>query len=256
MKHEFDDQELLRYSRHILLPEMDVAGQLALANSRVLIIGLGGLGSPVAMYLAASGVGHLTLVDDDRVELGNLQRQIVHSEATVGVNKSESAAAGLRQLNSRVHTTVIDQRLDDRALQQQVTQADLVLDCSDNFPTRRAVNSACVATQTPLVSAAAIRLEGQLAVFDSRDPQSPCYQCLYPELDDEQLSCSESGILAPVVGIMGSLQALEALKLLSGMGQPQHGRLLIFDALRTQFREFKLARDPACKVCGPARAAG
>lgn len=256
MKHEFDDEELLRYSRHILLPEMDVAGQLALANSRVLIIGLGGLGSPVAMYLAASGVGHLTLVDDDRVELGNLQRQIVHSEATVGVNKSDSAAVGLRQLNSRVQTTVIDQRLDDSALQQQVTQADLVLDCSDNFPTRRAVNRACVTTQTPLVSAAAIRLEGQLAVFDSRDPQSPCYQCLYPELDDEQLSCSESGILAPVVGIMGSLQALEALKLLAGMGQPQHGRLLIFDALRTQFREFKLARDPACRVCGPARAAG
>lgn len=249
MKDEFSDAELLRYSRHLLLPDLDVSGQLALANSRVLVIGLGGLGSPLAMYLAASGVGHLTLVDDDQVELSNLQRQIAHDESGLGLNKARSAARRLQALNSSIEVAVIEHRLDEAELQRQVQAVDLVADCSDNFITRRAVNSACVAGKKPLVSAAAIGLEGQLAVFDARQPESPCYQCLYPELDDEQLSCAQSGVLAPVVGVMGSLQALETLKVLANLGQSLVGRLLLFDAARAQFRELKLARDLDCPVC-------
>lgn len=249
MKDHFSDEELLRYSRHILLPELDVQGQLKLARSRVLIIGLGGLGSPVALYLAASGVGHLVLVDDDRVDLSNLQRQIVHREAALGVNKARSAAKALFEVNSAVAVTVIEARLDEAELEAQARQADVLVDCSDNFITRRAVNRACVAAKTPLVSGAAIRLEGQLAVFDPREAASPCYQCLYPELSDEQLTCAESGVMAPVVGVIGSLQALEAIKLLASVGQASWGRLLLFDALAGQFRHFTLTKDLACPIC-------
>ncbi len=250
MSKAFSDDELLRYSRHILLPELDVEGQLAISGGQVLMIGLGGLGSPVAMYLSASGVGRLTLVDDDQVELSNLQRQIVHRESSLGQNKAASAARTLAELNSLTEVRVIGRRLNAEELLQQVAAADVVVDCTDNFATRRSINSACVQARTPLVSAAAIGLQGQLAVFDAANPHSPCYQCLYPELDDEQLSCAESGVLAPVVGVMGSLQALEVLKLLARVGQPLLGRLIIFDALQTQFREFKLGRDPNCPVCG------
>lgn len=249
MKDHFDDDQLLRYSRHILLPQMDLEGQLKLARARVLIVGLGGLGSPVAMYLAASGVGHLTLVDDDRVDLSNLQRQIVHREAAIGENKARSAAQALLAINSGIGLATIERRLDDAELEEQARQVDVVVDCSDNFVTRRAVNRACVTAKTPLVSGAAIRLEGQLAVFDPRQEASPCYQCLYPELPDEQLTCAESGVLAPVVGVIGSLQALEAIKLLAGIGHKSWGRLTLFDAAAGQFRQFTLAKDLACPIC-------
>jgi molybdopterin/thiamine biosynthesis adenylyltransferase len=244
------DDQLLRYSRHILLSQVDVAGQQAFAGARVLIIGLGGLGSPVAMYLAASGVGRLVLVDDDEVDLSNLQRQIIHKEARVGQQKVTSAAEAVSALNHHVQVDTIARRLDDAALAEQVQLADVVVDCSDNFTTRCAVNAACVRTKTPLVSGAAIRLDGQLAVFDSRRADSPCYQCLYDLTGEENLSCAESGVLAPLVGTIGSMQALEVLKLIGQFGEPLVGRLLLFDAGQTRWRELRLRRDPNCSVCG------
>ncbi|MBQ0741736.1 MAG: molybdopterin-synthase adenylyltransferase MoeB [Pseudomonas sp.] len=245
-----DDQQLLRYSRQILLPQIDIAGQQRLLDSRVLIVGLGGLGAPVALYLAAAGVGTLVLADHDQVDLTNLQRQIIHHTADIGRAKVDSAADHLLALNPQIQIRRLEEALADSALQDAVTGVDLVLDCSDNFATRQAVNAACVAFNKPLVSGAAIRLEGQLSVFDPRIADSPCYQCLYGNGDDQTLSCSEAGVIGPLVGLVGSLQALEALKLLADFGEPLVGRLLLIDALTSRFREMRIRRDPACSCCG------
>jgi adenylyltransferase/sulfurtransferase len=244
-----DDADLLRYSRQIMLPELDIAGQARLIDSRVLLIGLGGLGSPAAMYLAAAGVGTLELCDDDRVDLSNLQRQIVHTTGRIGQAKVNSAVAGLRALNPAVTLLPRNERLDDVALDAAVQTADLVLDCSDNFDTRFAVNAACHRHRTPLVSGAAIRWDGQISVFNQAS-DGPCYRCLYSNAGEEDQLCSENGVVAPLVGIIGAMQALEAIKLLCGIGESLGGRLLILDGLRLQWRELRLQRDPACPVCG------
>jgi len=244
------DEELLRYSRQILLQQVDVDGQLKLKNSRVLIVGLGGLGSPVALYLAAAGVGELHVADFDTVDLTNLQRQIVHDTGSVGQSKVDSALRRLAAINPEIKLVAHRSALDTDSLADAVAAVDLVLDCCDNFGTREAVNKACVAARKPLVSGAAIRLEGQLSVFDSRQPTSPCYHCLYGRGSDEDLTCSEAGVLGPLVGLVGSLQALEALKILAGFGEPLVGRLLLVDAMTTRFRELRVKRDPACRVCG------
>ncbi|WP_095158645.1 molybdopterin-synthase adenylyltransferase MoeB [Pseudomonas sp. Irchel 3E13] len=244
------DEELLRYSRQILLAQIDIDGQLRLKDSRALIIGLGGLGSPVALYLAAAGVGTLHLADFDTVDLTNLQRQIIHDSASVGQPKVDSALTRLRAINPDINLVPHRQALDEDSLAAAVDAVDLVLDCSDNFATREAVNAACVKAGKPLVSGAAIRLEGQLSVFDPRRPESPCYHCLYGHGSDAELTCSEAGVVGPLVGLVGSLQALEALKLLAGFGEPLVGRLLLIDALGTRFRELRVKRDPGCAVCG------
>ena len=246
-----DDQQLLRYSRQIMLPEIDIEGQQTLLDASVLIVGLGGLGSPAAMYLATSGVGHLILADDDQVELSNLQRQIIHTEQSIGQTKVESATETLRSLNPDVRITGLPCRLEGDALREQVALADIVVDASDNFTTRFAINRACVESKTPLVSGAAIRMDGQVSVFDSRNPDSPCYHCLYKDTGDESLSCSESGVLAPMVGIIGSIQALEVIKLITGVGQPLTGRLLVLDGRTMGWRELKLPKDPQCAHCAP-----
>ncbi|MEE4461462.1 molybdopterin-synthase adenylyltransferase MoeB [Azotobacter chroococcum] len=244
------DQELLRYSRQILLPQIDVDGQLHLKRSRALIVGLGGLGSPVALYLAAAGVGELHLADFDNVDLTNLQRQVLHDTPSVGQSKVDSALARLAALNPEVVLHPLRGALDADSLAAAVAAVDLVLDCSDNFATREAVNAACVAAGRPLVSGAAIRLEGQLSVFDPRSEESPCYHCLYGHGSEAELTCSEAGVVGPLVGLVGSLQALEALKLLAGFGEPLVGRLLLVDALTSRFRELRVRRDPQCPVCG------
>lgn len=244
-----NDDQLLRYSRHIMLPELDVAGQERLLAARVLIIGLGGLGSPVAMYLAAAGIGTLVLVDHDRVDLSNLQRQIVHGTDTIGMEKVASAAATLRRLNPEVRVETIPARLEGERLAAEVAAADLVLDATDNFRTRYELNDACWRAGTPLVSGAAIRWEGQVTAFDPRRPDSPCYRCLYPEGDDAALNCSENGVAAPLVGIIGACQALEAIKLLCGIGEPLAGHVLYFDAKWLEWRRLKLNRNPRCPVC-------
>jgi molybdopterin-synthase adenylyltransferase len=244
------DDQLLRYSRQILLPQIDVEGQQRLLDSSVLIVGLGGLGSPVALYLAAAGVGRLLLADHDQVDLTNLQRQILHQNDAIGQSKVESAVRRLRALNPDVVLDPREQKLGEQALRHAVSEADLVLDCTDNFTTRQAINSACFELGKPLVSGAAIRLEGQLSVFDPRQHDSPCYQCLYGSGDETAPSCSEAGVAGPMVGLVGSLQALEALKLLAGFGDPLIGRLLLIDGLGSRFRELKVRRDPGCRCCG------
>ncbi|WLG96724.1 molybdopterin-synthase adenylyltransferase MoeB [Pseudomonas sp. FP198] len=245
-----NDQELLRYSRQILLQHIDIDGQLRLKQGRVLIIGLGGLGAPVALYLAAAGVGELHLADFDTVDLTNLQRQIIHDTASVGLTKVDSAVRRLTAINPEVRLVSHSTAMDEDSLAGAVAAVDVVLDCSDNFATREAVNAACVTAAKPLVSGAAIRLEGQLSVFDPRRPESPCYHCLYGHGSEAELTCSEAGVLGPLVGLVGSLQALEALKLLAGFGEPLVGRLLLIDALGTRFRELRVKRDPRCSVCG------
>ncbi|MBX8536881.1 molybdopterin-synthase adenylyltransferase MoeB [Pseudomonas cichorii] len=247
------DQELLRYSRQILLQHVDIEGQIRLKGSRALIVGLGGLGSPVALYLAAAGVGELHLADFDSVDLTNLQRQVIHDSQSIGQAKVDSAMARLTAINPEVTLVAHRAALDSDSLSTAVQGVDLVLDCSDNFATREAVNAACVAAGKPLVSGAAIRLEGQLSVFDPRRAESPCYHCLYGHGSEAELTCSEAGVIGPLVGLVGSLQALEALKLLAGFGEPLVGRLLLIDALSTRFRELKVKRDPACGVCGAAQ---
>jgi adenylyltransferase/sulfurtransferase len=246
------DEELLRYSRQILLQQVDIDGQLSLKKSRALIVGMGGLGSPVALYLAAAGVGELHLADFDSVDLTNLQRQIIHDTQSVGLGKVDSAMARLSAINPEITLVPHRAALDADSLAAAVEAVDLVLDCSDNFSTREAVNAACVAAGKPLVSGAAIRLEGQLSVFDPRRTDSPCYHCLYGHGSESELTCSEAGVIGPLVGLVGSLQALEALKLLAGFGEPMVGRLLLIDALGTRFRELKVKRDPGCSVCGSA----
>ncbi|MDH3342292.1 MAG: molybdopterin-synthase adenylyltransferase MoeB [Gammaproteobacteria bacterium] len=244
-----NDEQLLRYNRHIMLPQIGIEGQQKLHDAHVLIIGLGGLGSPAAMYLASAGIGKLTLVDDDRVEISNLQRQIVHRSENIGESKVASAKSNLQAINHEIDIVSIDRRLDEAGLEQQIRQADVVLDASDNFGTRFSINRICVAEKKPLVSGAAIQFDGQISVFDSRDQDCPCYSCLYPDKGEDNLTCSENGILAPVVGIIGSMQALEAIKLICQIGEPLYGRLLLFDALSMQWRTMNLKKDPGCPVC-------
>lgn len=244
-----NDNQLLRYSRQIMLPDVDLDGQEKLLAARVLIIGMGGLGSPVAMYLAAAGIGHLILADFDTVDLSNLQRQIAHTTDRIGQPKVESAAQTLRALNPDIRITTIAQALDAELLAAQVANADVVVDCCDNFTTRFAVNAACVAAKVPLVSGAAIRLEGQLAVFDNRRADCPCYRCLYDADSEENTTCAANGVLAPLVGVIGSMQALETIKLIVGFGAGLAGKLLLFDARYSQWRELKLPKDSDCPVC-------
>lgn len=245
-----DDGQLLRYSRQIMLEAIDIEGQERLLASRVLVVGAGGLGSPVALYLAAAGVGHLTLADADSVELSNLQRQVAHGMSDLDRNKAESARESALALNPGCEIAVVTQHLEGAAMDDAVAAVDLVLDCTDRFSSRYAINAASRKAGKPLVSGAAIRFSGQLAVFDPRDPASPCYACLYPpgEGGDEELRCAENGVVAPLVGLIGCFQALEAVKLLSGAGTPHRG-LSTFDGMSGQWRHFQVPRDPACPVC-------
>ncbi len=244
-----NDQQLLRYSRQIMLPDVDIEGQEKLLGASVLIVGVGGLGSPVAMYLAAAGVGHLILADFDRVDLSNLQRQIVHTTPRIGQTKVESAALTLRELNPDINVTCIAKQLDAAALAELVAQVNVVVDCCDNFTTRFAVNAACVYHKVPLVSGAAIGMEGQVAVFDARDPTSPCYNCLYDVGSELDVSCAANGVLAPVVGIIGSMQALETIKIITNFGVNLMGRLHLFEGRHNQWRELKLTKDKHCLAC-------
>lgn len=245
-----DDRQLLRYSRHILLDEIGVEGQERLLAAHALVIGAGGLGSPAALYLAAAGVGRISLADHDSVDLTNLQRQIAHDMDSLRINKARSAAGRMRAMNPEVSVMPIETRLAGDALNDAVAQADVVLDCSDNFATRYAVNAACVALGRPLVSGSAVRFDGQVSVFDRRQTDAPCYACLFPvEAETGEMRCAEFGVFAPLVGVVGSLQAAEALKLLMRIGQGLSGRLLLFDALDAQWREIRLKRDPHCPVC-------
>ncbi|HEY4083416.1 MAG TPA: molybdopterin-synthase adenylyltransferase MoeB [Burkholderiaceae bacterium] len=246
-----NDDQLLRYSRHILLDEVGIEGQQRLLDAHALVIGAGGLGSPVALYLGSAGVGRMTLVDHDTVELTNLQRQIAHSQARIGSPKATSAAAAIDALNSGVSVEAIQQRADAALLDRLVPQADVVLDCSDNFATRQAVNAACVKHGKPLVSGAAIGFDGQISVYDSRSAANPCYACLFPpDAPVEEVACATMGVLAPLVGIIGAMQAAEALKLLGTTDQPSlAGRLLMLDARRMEWTEIRVARDPQCTVC-------
>jgi molybdopterin/thiamine biosynthesis adenylyltransferase len=247
-----NDQQLLRYARHLMLDEIGIEGQQRLLQSHALVIGAGGLGSPVALYLGTGGVGRITVVDHDTVDLTNLQRQIAHRMATVGVNKAESARMTLAALNPDVRVDVVPERVAGERLAALVAEHDVVLDCSDNFATRHAVNRACVAARVPLVSGAAVRFDGQVAVFDPRRPDGACYQCLFPEdAESEDVRCAVMGVFAPLVGVVGSLQAAEALKLVAGAGDTIANRLLLYDALAAEWRSVRLTRDPACAVCGP-----
>jgi molybdopterin/thiamine biosynthesis adenylyltransferase len=252
-----EDQDLLRYSRHILLEEFGIDGQVRVSAGHALVIGAGGLGSPVLLYLAAAGVGRITLVDDDEVDLTNLQRQIAHDTARVGMPKVESAAEAMRGINPDIRIETHRLRADDALLARLVAEADVVVDCSDNFGTRHAVNRACVAHAKPLVAGAAIRFDGQLSVYDTRDPASPCYACLFPpDAHFEETRCAVLGVFAPVVGAIGTLQAGEALKLLAGIAPSLAGSLLMFDGRRTAFDTLQVARDPGCSVCGHRPGAG
>ncbi len=248
------DEQLLRYNRQILLNDFDVAGQERLLQASVLVVGLGGLGCPAALYLAAAGVGTLLLADGDAVELANLQRQIAHGDADIGRNKAESAAAAIAALNPGVSVEVIPRQLAEADMPAVVGRANLVVDATDNYPARFALNRACIAAGVPLVSAAAVRVEGQLSVFDPVRG-GPCYRCLYPDTGDlTALSCSESGVLAPLVGVLGSLQAMEALKILAGYGEPLRGKLLLLDLHSTDIRLLALPPRADCPDCGHLRA--
>lgn len=246
-----EDDQLLRYSRHILLNEIGVEGQGLIQNAHALIIGAGGLGSPVALYLGSSGVGRITVVDDDCVEMSNLQRQIAHNMARVGQSKVGSIQAAIAAINPEVCITPIKARANAALLDTLVAQADVVLDCCDNFATRHAINAACVKHRKPLVSGAAIRFDGQVCVYDARDAHSPCYACLFaPSVAPEETRCAVMGVFAPLVGIIGSLQAAEALKLLSGAGRPLTGRLLMLEGRSMEFTEMRISRQASCTVCG------
>jgi len=244
-----NDEQLLRYSRHLLLNEIGIEGQERLRAAHMLVVGAGGLGSPAAFYVASAGVGTLTLVDGDTVDLTNLQRQILHTTQRIGMPKAESGRIALAAINPEVHVVTVAERVDDGALDQLVANASVVLDCSDNFATRHAVNRACVKHCRPLVSGAAIRFDGQVASFDLRSAESPCYACLFPPGDGEDELCSTMGVFAPVTGIIGTVQAAEALKLAAGAGTPLVGRLLMLDALAMQWHSVRVPRDPSCPVC-------
>lgn len=246
-----DDSQLLRYSRQIMLPQLDFTGQQKLLDARVLIIGLGGLGSPAALYLAAAGVGALLLNDFDKVDLSNLQRQILHGSDDIGTAKTESARRNLARINPDVHLEPLDRRLEGEDLEEQIAACDVVLDCSDNFATRFAVNAASVKTGVPLVSGAVIRFEGQISTFTPAVAGSPCYNCLYAAEGGELgETCVRTGVIAPLPGIVGSLQALEAIKLITGLGEPLRGRLLLLDALTLEWTQMKLPKNPGCPTCG------
>jgi molybdopterin/thiamine biosynthesis adenylyltransferase len=248
-----DDSQLLRYSRHILLDELGIEGQERILRGRALVIGVGGLGSPAALYLATAGIGHLTLVDHDTVDMTNLQRQIIHTQARIGQLKVESARAALLAINPTLHIETRAQRADAQRLDDLVADADVVLDCSDNFATRHALNAACVQHGVPLVSGAAIRFDGQLAVYDPTRSDSPCYACVFPpDSSFEETRCATMGVFAPLVGIIGSMQAAEALKLLSGAGKPAVGRLLMLDGRDMSWSDIRLPRNPRCPVCSVA----
>lgn len=245
------DEDLLRYSRHILLNEIDVEGQQRIQEAHTVIIGAGGLGSPVALYLGSAGVGHITVVDDDTVDLTNLQRQVAHTQDRVGLPKVASIQTAIQQINPGVKVTALQARADTALLDTLVARADVVLDCCDNFATRHAINAACVKHSKPLVSGAAIRFDGQVCVYDHRQPASPCYACVFPpEATFEETRCATMGVFAPLVGIVGSMQAAEALKLITGAGQPLTGRLLMIDGRAMAFTEMQVPRNPACPVCG------
>jgi molybdopterin/thiamine biosynthesis adenylyltransferase len=246
-----NDDQLLRYSRHILLDEVGIEGQQQLIDSHVLIVGAGGLGSPVALYLAASGVGHITIADHDTVDLTNLQRQIAHSTKRVGEAKVTSAAQAMHALNPEVRITPLAHKLDAAELDRLVPTVHVVVDCCDNFTTRQAVNASCVKHQVPLVSGAAIRLDGQLAVYDARDAQSPCYACLFPpDTAPEEVRCATMGVLAPLVGVIGTMQAMETVKLITGIGSRLVGRLQMLDGRGMEWNEMRVKRNPSCPVCG------
>jgi molybdopterin/thiamine biosynthesis adenylyltransferase len=246
-----NDNQLLRYSRHILLPQIGIEGQEKLLQSHALIIGAGGLGSPAAMYLAASGIGKITLCDHDMVDLTNLQRQIIHHSAAVGIPKVESAKRTLADINPEVNVVTLHERVDQDSLNQLIAEADVVLDASDNFSTRHALNRACFSNRKPLVSGAAVRFEGQVTVFDFRHRDSPCYHCLFPtDGEDEDMQCAVMGVFAPLTGIIGCTQAAEALKILIGFGETLSGRLLLLDGLTMRWRSVILNKDPSCPLCG------
>jgi adenylyltransferase/sulfurtransferase len=245
-----NDEQLLRYSRHILLPQIGIEGQQAIVDARALVVGAGGLGSPAAYYLASAGIGTLALADGDSVDLTNLQRQILHRTDSVGMAKSESGQRTLAGINPECKVVALSERLSGARLEEEVALADVVLDCCDNFATRHAVNRACVKLGKPLVSGAAIRFDGQVAVFDPRQKDAPCYHCLFPEGQDvEEVRCAVMGVFAPLTGIIGATQAAEALKLLAGCGASLAGRLLLLDGLGMEWREIRVPRDPSCQVC-------
>lgn len=248
-KRKMNELQLDRYSRQLLLPNFDVEGQLALSQATILVIGMGGLGNIAATYLACAGIGELILADGDQLEMSNLPRQVLYDETDLGSNKAAAACEALKAKNSEANISIIESRLEGELLNQSVMSADVILDCTDNFTARQSIHRACLANKKPLVSAAAIRWEGQLISFLYDKQPSPCYECLYPSLSDNQLSCSESGIISPVVGSLGVLQALDALKIASGCGKVQHGLLKLFDGFEGRWREMKLTHDPECSVC-------
>jgi len=246
------DEQLLRYSRHILLDALGIEGQERILATHALIVGAGGLGSPAALYLASAGIGKITLVDDDAVDFTNLQRQILHTQARVGMAKAESGRQALAAINPEIEIIPLQQRLSGAALDALVASTDIVLDCTDNFATRHAINRTCVHHKKPLVSGAAIRFDGQISVYDLRRDDSPCYHCLFPEGDDvEEVRCAVMGVFAPLTGIIGTMQAAEALKLAAGIGESLTGRLLLLDALEMEWRTVKFRKDAGCTVCGP-----
>ncbi len=245
-----NDDQLLRYNRHIMLPDIDVAGQEKLLDATVLVVGLGGLGCPVALYLAASGVGHLVLADFDEVDLSNLQRQIAHYTSDIGRLKVESVSDSIELLNDGTEVTTVTKKLEKDSLTGLVGSVDVVVDATDNFSTRFAINDACVETRTPLVSGAAIQVEGQVSVFDARQEDSPCYRCLYEDADDSQMTCAENGVAAPVVGMIGTVQAMETIKLIIGFGTTLTGYLMVLDARNMEWRKLRLPKNPNCPTCG------
>ena len=246
------DEQLLRYSRHILLDALGIEGQERILATHALIVGAGGLGSPAALYLASAGIGKITLVDDDTVDFTNLQRQILHTQARVGMAKAESGKLALQAINPEIDIMPLQQRLSGEALDALVATADIVLDCTDNFSTRHAINRACVHHKKPLVSGAAIRFDGQISVYDLRRDDSPCYHCLFPEGEDvEEVRCAVMGVFAPLTGIVGTMQAAEALKVAAGIGESLSGRLLLLDALEMEWRTVRFKKDAGCAVCGP-----
>jgi molybdopterin/thiamine biosynthesis adenylyltransferase len=254
MLRAMNDQQLLRYSRHILLDEIGIEGQEKILAGHALVIGAGGLGSPVALYLGTAGVGRLTLVDHDTVDLTNLQRQIAHNLSRVGRPKAESARESIAAINPDVQVNAVTRRADAAFLDEAVAQADVVLDCSDNFKTRHAVNAACVKHRKPLVAGAAIGLDGQISVYDTREAHNPCYACVFPaEATFEEVACATMGVFAPLVGIIGTMQAAEALRLLAGVGQSLAGRLQMLDARRMEWTEIRMARQAGCAVCAAQR---
>lgn len=249
-----DDRQLVRYSRHIMLAPIDIEGQERLLAGHALLIGAGGLGAPAALYMASAGIGKLTICDGDEVDLTNLQRQIIHREAAIGMNKAESARRTIAEINPDCQVVTVPRRVDYNALQALVAAADVVVDASDNFETRHAINEACVDHGKPLVSGAAIRFSGQVAVFDRRLPEAPCYHCLFPAAaGDVEERCAVMGVFAPLTGIIGTMQAAEAIRLLSGQDSPLHGQLVLFDAQCMDWQRIRLPRDPGCPVCGEGR---